>query len=110
MSLSCRQPVTRGRKREGVGDDKDEFRQDGTLPMFAMPPRPEEARSPVTGYGAGRAADGRSARKTGRDKQFATVVTEEFKQWMKVTAAKVGKTQASLLDDMKDAYIEKYGE
>jgi hypothetical protein len=89
---------------------KTNFDKMARLPMFAMPPGREEVRSPVTGYGAGRAADGRSARKTGRDKQFATVVTEEFKQWMKVTAAKVGKTQASLLDDMKDAYIEKHGD
>jgi hypothetical protein len=42
--------------------------------------------------------------------QFATVVSEEFKRWMKVQAAARGKTQAALLDDMKAAFIEKYGE
>jgi hypothetical protein len=57
-----------------------------------------------------RAADGRSARRTGRTVQFATVVTEEFRRWMKVQAAARGKSQAALLDDMKAAYIEKYGE
>ena len=41
--------------------------------------------------------------------QFATVVSEEFRRWMKAQAAK-GKSMAALLDDMKAAYIEKYGE
>ena len=79
-------------------------------PLFAHPPRPEEGASPVKGYGAVRAADGRSARRTGRTVQFATVVSEEFKRWLKVQAASKGKTMAALLDDMKAAYIEKYGE
>jgi len=89
---------------------KTNFEKMGRLPMFAMPPGRDEVRSPVTGYGTRRAADGRSGRKTGRDKQFATVVTGEFKEWIKVTAAKLGKTQAALLDDMKAAYIEKHGD
>jgi len=89
---------------------KGNFDKMAKPPMFERPPRPEETRSPVAGYGAVRAEDGRSARRTGRDKQFATVVTEEFRRWMKVTAAKLGKTQAALLDDMKAAYIDKYGE
>jgi hypothetical protein len=38
------------------------------------------------------------------------VVSPEFKTWLKVEAAKRGKSQAALLDDMKDAYIEKYGD
>jgi hypothetical protein len=50
------------------------------------------------------------ARRTGRTVQFATVTTEECKRWMKETATKVGKSQAALLDDMRAAYIEKYGE
>jgi hypothetical protein len=87
---------------------KTNFEKMGRLPMFAMPPGRDEVRSPVTGYG--RAADGRSGRKTGRDKQFATVVTGEFKEWIKVTAVKLGKTQAALLDDMRAAYIEKHGD
>ena len=57
-----------------------------------------------------RCADGRSARRTGRTVQFATVVSPEFKEWLKVKAAQRGKTQAALLNDMKDAYIEKYGD
>jgi hypothetical protein len=42
--------------------------------------------------------------------QFATVVSEEFRRWMKVKAAELGKSQAALLDDMKAAYIEKFGD
>jgi hypothetical protein len=79
-------------------------------PIFARPPRPEEGAGPAKGYGAARSSDGRTARRTGRTVQFATVVSEEFKKWMKVQAAARGKTMAALLDDMKAAYIEKYGE
>ena len=78
--------------------------------MFMQPLRAEDARSNISGYGTARAEDGRTARRTGRNVQFATVVTEEFKRWIKVTAAKVGKSQAALLDDMKAAYIDKFGE
>ena len=88
---------------------KSNFEKLARQPMLARPPRADEALD-VVGYGAVRAADGRSARRTGRTVQFATVVTEEFKGWMKVKAATVGKSQAALLDDMKAAYIEKYGE
>ena len=79
-------------------------------PKFARPPRPEEFANPVVGYGAVRASDGRSARRTGRTVQFATVVSPEFRKWVKVKAAELGKSQAALLDDMKAAYIEKHGE
>jgi hypothetical protein len=37
-------------------------------------------------------------------------VSPEFKTWLKVEAAKRGKSGAALLDDMKAAYIEKYGD
>jgi len=86
---------------------KSNFKKMAGQPMLARPPRADEV---VTGYGAVRAVDGRSARRTGRTVQFATVVTEEFKRWMKMQAAARGKSQAALLDDMKAAYIEKYGE
>ena len=68
------------------------------------------AKATAMGYGAIRKKDGRSARRTGRTEQFATVVSLEFKNWMKARAEKTGKSQAALLDDMKAAYIEKYGE
>jgi hypothetical protein len=88
---------------------KSNFEKIAKQPMLARPPRADEALD-VVGYGAVRAVDGRSARRTGRTVQFATVTTEECKRWMKETATKVGKSQAALLDDMRAAYIEKYGE
>jgi hypothetical protein len=77
---------------------------------FAKPPRIEEGASAVIGVGAVRAMDGRTARRTGRTVKFATVVSEEFRRWLKTQAAARGKSMAALLDDMKAAYIEKYGE
>ncbi len=89
---------------------KSNFDKLAKAPMFARPPRAEEGTSPVVGYGAVRAADGRSARRTGRTVQFATVVSPEFKRWVKTKAAEKDKSMAALLDDMKAAYIEKFGE
>ncbi|MBJ7532793.1 hypothetical protein JDN40_01490 [Rhodomicrobium vannielii ATCC 17100] len=89
---------------------KTNFDKMAKLPMFARPPLPDDGKNPFAGYGAVRAADGRTARKTGRNVQFATVVTSEFKRWLKTEAASKSKTMAALLDDMKAAYIEKYGE
>jgi hypothetical protein len=87
---------------------KSNFEKQAQRPMLARPPRADEAM--VIGYGAVRTVDGRAARRTGRTVQFATVVTEEFRRWMKAQAAAMGKSQAALLDDMRAAYIEKYGE
>jgi len=89
---------------------KSNFEKLAEAPAFAPPPRAEEGASPIIGYGAVRASDGRSARRTGRTVQFATVVSPEFKKWLKVKAAMLSKSQAALLDDMKAAYIEKYGD
>ncbi len=89
---------------------KSNFEKTAKAPKFARPPRADEVISLLSGYGAVRAPDGRSARRTGRTVQFATVVSEEFKRWMKLQAAARGKSQAALLDDMKAAYIEKYGD
>jgi hypothetical protein len=87
---------------------KSNFEKLVRQPMLARPPRGDEIAE--AGYGAVRVIDGRSARRTGRTVQFATVVTEEFRRWMKTQAAARGKSQAALLDDMKAAYIEKCGE
>ncbi len=87
---------------------KSNFDELTTKPMFARPPLPGEGDG--EGYGAIRKKDGRSARRTGRTEQFATVVSPRFKTWMKSRAEITGKTQAALLDDMMAAYIEKYGE
>jgi hypothetical protein len=88
---------------------KSNFEKIARQPMLARPPRADEVAG-LTGFGAVRTDDGRTARRTGRNVQFATVVTEEFRRWMKMQAAARGKSQAALLDDMKAAYIEKYGE
>ena len=88
---------------------KSNFDKLAKSPMFARPPRPEDVNSDA-GYGAARAVDGRSARRTGRTVQFATVVSAEFKVWLKTRAAMKGKSMAALLDDLKAAYIEKYGD
>ena len=89
---------------------KSNFEKLAEAPAFARAPLADEGASPIIGYGAVRASDGRSARRTGRTVQFATVVSPEFKQWLKVKAAILGKSQAALLDDMKAAYIEKFGD
>lgn len=88
---------------------KSNFEKLAKQSLFAKPPRPEDSAG-VAGYGAVRVTDGRSARRTGRVVQFATVVSPEFKKWLKVEAASKEKSMAALLDDMKAAYIEKYGE
>ena len=77
--------------------------------LFAKPPRPDNGVGATAGFGAVRVFDGRSARRTGRTVQFATVVSQQFREWLKGTAKANGKSQAALLDDMRAAYIEKYG-
>jgi hypothetical protein len=89
---------------------KSNFDKLAKAPLFARPPRADENASPIVGYGAVRAADGRTARRTGRTVQFATVVSAEFKRWLKTKAAAKDKSMAALLDDMKAAYVEKHGE
>jgi hypothetical protein len=89
---------------------KSNFDELAKASLFARPPRAEESADPFAGYGAMRAADGRTARRTGRTVQFATLVSPDFKLWVKTEAAARGKSMAALLDDMKAAYIEKYGE
>jgi hypothetical protein len=78
--------------------------------LFARPPRGDDDIGSVAGYGAVRAADGRTARRTGRTVQFATVVSAEFKHWLKAQAAARGKSMAALLDDMRAAYTDRFGE
>jgi hypothetical protein len=55
-------------------------------------------------YGAVRGEDGRISRRTGRDVQFATIVTPEFKDWIKTEAKRRGKRMCVLLEDMRTAY------
>lgn len=72
-------------------------------------PRAEEVTASLKGYGSGRAEDGRTARKTGRTIYFNTVVSPDFKAWLKAESGLTGKTMAALLDDMRAAYEEKKG-
>ena len=71
-------------------------------------PRPQDVQGGLQGYGTGRAEDGRTARKTGRTVYFNTVVSPEFKAWLKGESGLTGKTMAALLDDMRAAYMEKH--
>jgi hypothetical protein len=96
--------------REGGADDEEQFREAGASTGLCAASTAGRRRKPDRWLWRGARCDGRSARQTGRTVQFATVVSPEFKKWLKVKAAQRGKTQAALLDDMKDAYIEKYGD
>lgn len=69
-------------------------------PRAARPPRPEDFPDDEED----KRIDGRAARRTGRTVQFATVVSPDFKRWLKIRAAELGKSQAALLDDMRVAY------
>jgi hypothetical protein len=76
----------------------------------APPPKPEEnAQRALNNYGAARADDGRVARSTGRDVQFATIVTPDFKAWMKAESKRRGKRMCVLLEDMRAAYEKVHG-
>ena len=86
-SANRKREAERTRQRRARAMTKSNFEKLAKAPLFARPPRPDEGASPITGYGAVRAADGRSARRTGRTVQFATVVSPEFKRWLKVKAA-----------------------
>jgi hypothetical protein len=41
--------------------------------------------------------------------QFATIVTPEFKAWMKAEAKRRGKRMCVLLEDMRAAYEKVHG-
>jgi hypothetical protein len=75
--------------------------------LHAPVPRPEDVTGGLKGYGSGREEDGRTARKTGRTVYFNTVVSPDFKAWLKAESGLTGKTMAALLDDMRAAYEEK---
>lgn len=60
----------------------------------------------LNSYGAARDENGRISRKTGRNKQFATIVTPEFHAWIKGEAKDRGKRMCVLLEDMRAAYLK----
>jgi hypothetical protein len=108
FEVLAKQPIF-ARPSDAVGADQAEDRAAGAS-LFAKPPRPDDDVAATVGFGAVRVFDGRSARRTGRTVQFATVVSQQFREWLKGTAKANGKSQAALLDDMRAAYIEKHGE
>jgi len=74
-------------------------------PRVLPPPAPgDNAKRDLNSYGALRDEHGRVSRKTGRDVQFATIVTPDFKNWIKVEAKRRGKRMCVLLEDMRAAY------
>ena len=89
-------------------------KKSGSLPgalRILPPPAPDDsAKRALNRYGAVRDEAGRISRKTGRDVQFATIVTPEFKTWMKTEAKRRGKKQCVLLEDMRAAYLKVFGD
>jgi hypothetical protein len=74
------------------------------------PPRPSDnAKGVLNRYHAARGEDGRIMRRTGRNVQFATIVTPVFKDWIKTEAKRRGKRMCVLLEDMRDAYMKMHG-
>jgi hypothetical protein len=79
-------------------------------PRVLAPPAPDDnAKRALNRYGAVRGEDGRISRSTGRDVQFATIVTPEFKDWIKAEAKRRGKRMCVLLEDMRAAYEKVHG-
>ncbi|MBS0251088.1 MAG: hypothetical protein JSR78_08485 [Proteobacteria bacterium] len=87
-------------------------KKDSALPSRFLPPPPPEdnVKRALNHYGDVRREDGKISRKTGRDVQFATIVTPEFKKWMKEEAKRRGKKQCVLLEDMRAAYLKVQAE
>lgn len=79
-------------------------------PRVLPPPAPDDnAKRALNRYGAARGEDGRVSRSTGRDVQFATIVTPDFKAWIKTEARRRGKRMCVLLEDMRAAYEKVHG-
>ncbi|MBS0244376.1 MAG: hypothetical protein JSS20_19570 [Proteobacteria bacterium] len=81
----------------------------GASRILPPPKSGERAKRALNSYGAGRGEDGRISRKTGRDKQFATIVTPEFHAWIKAEAKNQKKRMCVLLEDMRAAYEKVHG-
>jgi hypothetical protein len=74
-------------------------------PRVLPPPAPHDnVRTSLHRYGAVRDEDGRVMRKTGRTVQFATIVTPDFKDWIKGESKRRSKRMCVLLEDMRLAY------
>jgi hypothetical protein len=74
-------------------------------PRVLPPPAPDDnAKRALNRYAVARDEEGRISRSTGRDVQFATIVTPDFKDWIKAEAKRRGKRMCVLLEDMRAAY------
>ncbi len=81
----------------------------GAARVLPPPAADDNAKRALNRYGAARGEDGRIARSTGRDVQFATIVTPELKDWIKSEAKRRGKRMCVLLEDMRAAYEKVHG-
>jgi hypothetical protein len=73
--------------------------------LYAPPPGPERDVRRFRGWGEVRNGDKRRALRAGRNVQFAAAVSMEFKGWLTYEAAANGQSMASLLYDMRAAYL-----
>jgi hypothetical protein len=79
-------------------------------PRVLPPPAPDDnAKRALNRYAVARDKEGRISRSTGRDVQFATIVTPDFKDWIKEEAKRRGKRMCVLLEDMRAAYEKVHG-
>ncbi len=81
----------------------------GAARILPPPAADENAKRALNSYGASRGEDGRISRSTGRNEQFATIVTPEFKEWIKAEKKRRGKKYCVLLEDMRAAYEKVHG-
>lgn len=72
--------------------------------VLPPPSSGEDAKRALNSFGAARDENGRISRKTGRNTQFATIVTPAFHAWIKGEAKRRGKRMCVLLEDMQAAY------
>lgn len=77
--------------------------------VLPPPASADTAKRALNSYGAARDEEGRIKRSTGRDVQFATIVTPDFHAWIKSEAKRRGKRMCVLLEDMRSAYEKIHG-
>lgn len=73
-------------------------------PRHEIPALPTPAMAEAAGETARKRWDGRSARRTGRTLQFATRVSPEFDERLRVIAAREGLLLVEVLERALDAY------
>lgn len=78
------------------------------LPSRILPPPALDSSTTraLNTYGTARDEQGRVSRSTGRNVKYGTIVTADFKEWMKSESKRSGKKQCVLLEDMRAAYVK----